>query len=70
VPISPTSGRRFISTVEANAAADYKQMIVDSAAKDIIYSNLLTGVHGNYLRDTIVAAGLDPMICPNRVLRR
>jgi len=53
-------GSAFVSTVEANAAADYKQMIVDSAAKDIIYSNLFTGVHGNYLRDSIVAAGLDP----------
>ncbi|MFD6199215.1 NAD(P)H-dependent flavin oxidoreductase [Mycobacteriaceae bacterium NPDC060252] len=53
-------GSAFISTAEANASTDYKQMIVDSAAKDIIYSNLFTGVHGNYLRGSIVAAGLDP----------
>jgi nitronate monooxygenase len=53
-------GSAFLSTVEANAAPAYKQMIVDSTAKDIIYSNLFTGVHGNYLRGSIVAAGLDP----------
>ncbi|MCV7084283.1 nitronate monooxygenase, partial [Mycolicibacter hiberniae] len=57
-------GSAFLSTVEANAAAEYKQMIVDSAAKDIVYSNLFTGVHGNYLRDSIVAAGLDPDALP------
>lgn len=53
-------GSAFLSTVEANATAAYKQMIVDSTAKDIVYSNLFTGVHGNYLRGSIVAAGLDP----------
>jgi nitronate monooxygenase len=53
-------GSAFLSTVEANAAPAYKQMIVESTAKDIIYSNLFTGVHGNYLRGSIVAAGLDP----------
>ncbi|MGK2910537.1 MAG: NAD(P)H-dependent flavin oxidoreductase [Sphingobium sp.] len=53
-------GSVFIATQEANAEPDYKQMIVDSAGADIIYSNLFTGVHGNYLRPSIVRAGLDP----------
>ncbi|MFE9322508.1 NAD(P)H-dependent flavin oxidoreductase [Nocardia sp. NPDC052278] len=53
-------GSAFLSTVEATAAAGYKQMIVESSAKDIVYSNLFTGVHGNYLRGSIAAAGLDP----------
>ncbi|WP_327151157.1 NAD(P)H-dependent flavin oxidoreductase [Nocardia sp. NBC_01329] len=53
-------GSAFLSTTEANVVADYKQMIVDSGAADIVYSNLFTGVHGNYLRGSIVAAGLDP----------
>lgn len=53
-------GSAFIATEEANAASAYKQMVVDSAAKDIIYSNLFTGVYGNYLIPSIVAAGLDP----------
>ncbi|MET9284868.1 NAD(P)H-dependent flavin oxidoreductase [Nocardia beijingensis] len=58
-------GSAFLSTVEAVAAADYKQMIIDSSAKDIVYSNLFTGVHGNYLRGSIVAAGLDPDNLPH-----
>ncbi len=53
-------GSAFIATEEANAAEAYKQMVVESAAKDIIYSNLFTGVHGNYLVPSLVAAGLDP----------
>ncbi|MEU9705569.1 nitronate monooxygenase family protein [Streptomyces sp. NPDC047981] len=53
-------GSAFLSTVEANNPAAYKKMIVDSTAKDIVYSNLFTGVHGNYLRGSITAAGLDP----------
>ena len=53
-------GSAFIATKEANAAQGYKDMIVDSAGDDIVYSNLFTGVHGNYLRPSIVAAGLDP----------
>lgn len=53
-------GSAFIATEEANADANYKQMIVDSEASDIVYSNLFTGVHGNYLKPSIVAAGLDP----------
>jgi nitronate monooxygenase len=53
-------GSAFIATREAAAAPAYKQMIVDSDAEDIVYSNLFTGVHGNYLKPSIVAAGLDP----------
>ena len=53
-------GSAFIATVEANASAAYKQLIVDGYADDIVYSNLFTGVHGNYLRPSIKAAGLDP----------
>lgn len=53
-------GSPFIATTEANADAAYKQMIVDSSAGDIVYSDTFTGVHGNYLRPSIVAAGLDP----------
>jgi len=57
-------GSAFIATTEANAPAAYKQMVVDSRAKDVIYSSLFTGVHGNYLRGSIVAAGLDPEHLP------
>lgn len=53
-------GTRFIATQEANAQAAYKQMVLDAAAKDIVYTNLFTGVHGNYLRQSIEQAGLDP----------
>ena len=53
-------GSAFIATSEANAAEAYKQAVVDSTAADIVYSNLFTGVHGNYLRSSIVASGLDP----------
>jgi nitronate monooxygenase len=53
-------GSAFIATQEANADAAYKQMIVESSGEDIVYTNLFTGVHGNYLRPSIVAAGLDP----------
>lgn len=53
-------GSAFIATDEARASAEYKQMIVDSNSDDIVYSNLFTGVHGNYLRGSVVAAGLDP----------
>ncbi len=53
-------GTRFIATHEARAQQGYKQMLVDSSAKDIVYSNLFTGVHGNYLKPSIVAAGMDP----------
>ena len=53
-------GSAFIATEEARAVPGYKDMIVDSAASDIVYSNLFTGVHGNYLRPSIVRAGMDP----------
>jgi nitronate monooxygenase len=53
-------GSAFIATDEANAEARYKQAIVDCAADDIVYSSLFTGVHGNYLRPSVVNAGLDP----------
>ena len=53
-------GSSFIATEEANAPDGYKQAIVESGAADIVYSDLFTGVHGNYLRSSIVNAGLDP----------
>jgi nitronate monooxygenase len=53
-------GSPFIATDEANAVDAYKRGIVEGRAADIVYSNLFTGVHGNYLRSSIVAAGLDP----------
>jgi nitronate monooxygenase len=53
-------GSPFIATEEANAPDGYKQAIVASGAADIVYSDLFTGVHGNYLRSSIVTAGLDP----------
>lgn len=54
------SGTRFIATHEARAVQDYKQMVVDSRADDIVYSSLFTGVHGNYLKGSIRQKGLDP----------
>ncbi|QYM72457.1 nitronate monooxygenase family protein [Pseudochrobactrum sp. Wa41.01b-1] len=53
-------GSPFIATKEANAVDAYKDMIVQSSAKDIVYSNYFTGIHGNYLRPSIEAAGMDP----------
>ncbi|MDP3614823.1 MAG: nitronate monooxygenase, partial [Rubrivivax sp.] len=53
-------GSAFIATEEARASADYKQCIVDSNSDDIVYSNLFTGVHGNYLKPSIRNAGMDP----------
>ena len=58
-------GSAFIATEEANAADAYKQSIVDSHAADIVYSNLFTGVHGNYLRSSIAAQGLNPDALPH-----
>ncbi len=57
-------GSAFISTDEANADDSYKDNIVAANASDIVYSNLFTGVHGNYLRQSIEAAGLDPENLP------
>ena len=57
-------GSPFIATEEANAAAAYKEMIVEGSADDIVYSNLFTGVHGNYLQPSIVASGMAPENLP------
>ncbi len=57
-------GSAFIATEEANAEEAYKQAIVDFGADDIVYSNLFTGVHGNYLKPSIEAAGMDPNNLP------
>jgi len=53
-------GSAFIATEEARAVEDYKRMIVACSAEDIVYTNLITGVHGNYLKPSLRAAGLDP----------
>jgi nitronate monooxygenase len=53
-------GSPFIATEEANAPDAYKQAIVEGGAADIVYTDLFTGVHGNYLRSSIVSSGLDP----------
>ncbi|WAL40245.1 nitronate monooxygenase family protein [Brevibacterium sp. BRM-1] len=53
-------GSAFLSTPEARVVEGYRQMIVEAGASDVVYSNLFTGVHGNYLRGSIEAAGLDP----------
>jgi len=58
-------GSAFIATKEAAASEAYKQAIVQNTAEDIVYTNLFTGVHGNYLRPSIVSAGLDPENLPH-----
>ncbi|HLU91048.1 MAG TPA: nitronate monooxygenase family protein, partial [Pedomonas sp.] len=58
------AGSVFIATEEANAAPEYKQCLVEATADDIVYTNLFTGIHGNYLRQSIEAAGLDPKNLP------
>ncbi|WP_432770268.1 MAG: nitronate monooxygenase [Sphingopyxis sp.] len=62
-------GSAFIATAEANADEGYKNGIVEGRAADIVYSNLFTGVHGNYLRQSIVAAGMDPENLPEGDLK-
>ena len=57
-------GSAFIATEEARAAQEYKECIVSSTSDDIVYSNLFTGVHGNYLAPSIVNAGMDPHNLP------
>jgi nitronate monooxygenase len=57
-------GTRFIATEEANASVEYKQMLVDSRGEDIVYTNLFSGVAGNYLRHSVSHAGLDPEALP------
>ena len=58
-------GTRFIATEEANAEPEYKKMLEESAAKDIVYSSLFTGVLGNYLKPSIENAGMDPENLPD-----
>lgn len=60
-------GSAFIATAEANAPDTYKQGIVDGRAADIVYTNLFTGIHANYLRQSIIASGLDPDNLPDSV---
>ena len=62
-------GSAFIATEEANADPGYKNGIVEGRAADIVYSNLFTGVHGNYLRGSIVNAGMDPDNLPEGDLK-
>lgn len=57
-------GSTFIATREANATRAYKQMIADCTAEDIVYTNLFSGVHGNYLKPSVARAGLDPSDLP------
>jgi nitronate monooxygenase len=58
-------GSPFIATHEARAVDGYKQMIVESSASDIVYSNYFTGIHGNYLKGSVTAMGLDPDALPS-----
>jgi nitronate monooxygenase len=57
-------GSAFIATEEANAAANYKQAVVEGNAEDIVYTNFFTGIHGNYIAGSIRASGLDPQNLP------
>jgi nitronate monooxygenase len=57
-------GTRFIATDEGNAPPEYKQMLIDSGAEDIVYTSLFSGVNGNYLRGSVAHAGLDPEHLP------
>lgn len=57
-------GTRFIASQEAHASEAYKRSITDAAAADIVYTNLFTGVHGNYIRESILNSGLDPENLP------
>jgi nitronate monooxygenase len=57
-------GTRFIATEEGNAPPEYKQMLIDSGAEDIVYTSLFSGVNGNYLRGSVAHAGLDPEHLP------
>jgi nitronate monooxygenase len=63
-------GSPFVATEEANARPEYKQGIVEGRASDVVYSSYFTGVHGNYLRQSIVAAGMDPDNLPEGDLSR
>ena len=63
-------GTRFIATKEAAATEANKQCIIDSSGEEIVYTNLFTGVHGNYLKRSIAAAGLDPDALPEACRHR
>jgi nitronate monooxygenase len=58
-------GSAFIATTESQADARYKAMITECTSEDIVYTNLFTGVHGNYLKPSLVMAGLDPNNLPS-----
>jgi len=53
-------GSRWLATKESNVSEEYRQAIINSSAADVVYTNLFTGVHGNYLKQSIINAGLDP----------
>ena len=57
-------GSRWLATQEANVTDGYREAIVESTAADVVYTNLFTGVHGNYLKKSIVNAGVDPDALP------
>jgi nitronate monooxygenase len=57
-------GTRFIASDEANASAEYKQMLIEASAEDIVYTSLFSGVAGNYLRASVASTGLDPDALP------
>ena len=57
-------GTRFIATQESEADDDYKNMLIQSAAKDVVYTNYFSGVHGNYLSPSVERAGMDPLNLP------
>lgn len=57
-------GSRWLATKESNVSDDYRDAIIESSAADVVYTNLFTGVHGNYLKKSIVNAGLDPDALP------
>nr|MCU0756885.1 nitronate monooxygenase [Xanthomonadales bacterium] len=57
-------GSPFIATAEANASAEYQQAIVEASAEDIVYTNFFSGIHGNYLKASVRAAGMDPDALP------
>ena len=57
-------GTRFIATQESEAEDEYKQMLIDSSAKDVVYTNYFSGVHGNYLSPSVIKSGMDPNNLP------
>ena len=63
-------GTRFIATQESEADDDYKNMLIQSAAKDVVYTNYFSGVHGNYLSPSVERAGMDPLNLPKQIKQR